>query len=138
MKIRSSFVSNSSSSSFINLGKKITNPIKAINDGKKILVYINGAGSSGDAADWCMMLNEKSWKILKNSKWFSSKNPVFFECSKYYEYIENDLINKLNVSHNIENCELFVFNKDYSSPNSIEELKEFLKNVGEEIKEEKE
>ena len=53
MKIRMNYVSNSSSSSFIIIGKRINNPLKAIKEGKKVIVHIESGGTSGADAKPC-------------------------------------------------------------------------------------
>ena len=131
MKIRLSFVSNSSSSSFVILGIRITNPLKAIKKGKKVFLHLDGGGTSGDAEDFGMWLDEECLNILTNSKWFSNfDEPHFFECSNSFSYIEGDECDKLKVINDIKDCEIFAFDRDYSSPNSVEGLKKFLENVG--------
>ena len=129
MKIRSGFVSNSSSSSFVIFGKRIGSPEKAIKEGKKVFVHLNGGGTSGEAEDWGMWLNAESWEILRDSKWFKGRTPVYFLCP---EGVDEDMAysDRLVTTKDIENQELFAFDRDYSSPNNIDQLKKFLEQVG--------
>ena len=41
--------------------------------------------------------------------------------------IYEDGEDKLNIIEDMNNVEIFSFKRDYSSPNSLEELKQFLK-----------
>ena len=130
MKIRTGFVSNSSSSSFVIVGHKTKKPLEAIKEGKKIFVYIEGAGISGEAEDWGMFLDDDGYKMLTESRWFKRREDqaIFFEVSKAIEAGEDEGI--LKVKEDIEGEEIFAFYRDYSSPDSIEQLNKFLDEVG--------
>ena len=125
MKIRNGFVSNSSSSSFLILGKRISNPEDKIKEGSKVIAVGYGCGTSGDAQDFCMELDQKSYDILVNNKWFieNESDFNFFEAqaSGYDE-------EKIHISKDM-NCTIYIFQKDESSPENICQLKEFLKNA---------
>ena len=128
MKIRNGFVSNSSSSSFVIVGREIKNPVQALKENKRVFVYIPGAGTSGDVEDWGMYIDNESYQLLKNSKWFDSWLPevIYFECSNDYQE-DKDENEKINILNDITNQQIFAFERDYSSPNSIKQLKKFLK-----------
>ena len=75
-----------------------------------------------------MRLDKESYELLKTSDWFLVRkdHAMFFEnigCNMIYEEGED----KLNVIKDMNNVEIFSFKRDYSSPNSLEELKQFLK-----------
>ena len=129
MKIRTSYVSNSSSSFFIILGNTTTNPLQSIKDGKNVIVYIEACGTSGDVGDWCINLTPEIYDIITNHKWFKPyAKPIYYELAEgtsvIYDEEKHDDI--LIVDNNVSNAELFAFNKDYSCPENIDELKEFL------------
>lgn len=130
MKIRNGFVSNSSSSSFVIIGKEIKNPLQALKENKKVFVYIPGAGTSGDVEDWGMYIDNESYQILKTSKWFDgwSSKVIYFECSNDYVDDKNE-DEKINILNDITNQQIFAFERDYSSPNNNEQLKKFLKGL---------
>lgn len=129
MKIRSGFVSNSSSSSFVIFGKRIGNPEKAIKEGKKVFVHLDGGGTSGEAEDWGMWLDTKCWNLLKESDWFKYYTPHYFECPDTFE-ASKEKENAVSISSDIEGLEIFGFNRDYSSPDTYEQLVKFLEDVG--------
>ena len=126
MKIRINYVSNSSSSSFIIVGHKINNPLKAIKEGKKVVIHIAHGGTSGDVEDWSMELDQESYKILVKSDFFKYREDrvTFFEAD-VNAYVENNE-EILHVLNDIQDKEIFYFERDYSSPNSIEGLIKFL------------
>ena len=128
MKVRSGYVSNSSSSSFVIFGTRIKNPQDVIKSGKRVFVFIDGGGTSGEAEDWGMFLDQECFDLLQKSKWFArNKNyTTFFECPDSFYDDEND---KLVVSKPIKGVEIFGFERDYSSPNNVEQLKKFLEEV---------
>ena len=128
MKIRTSYVSNSSSSSFVIVGNCIDNPLPFILQGKEVYVWVECGGTSGECEDWSMKLDKESYELLKTSNWFLMRQhcALFFEnigCNMVYEDGED----KLNIVKDMNNVKIFSFNRDYSSPNSLEELKQFLK-----------
>lgn len=128
MKIRTNYVSNSSSSSFVIIGNRIDNPLPFILQGKEVYVWVEAGGTSGECEDWSMKLDKESYELLKTSDWFLRHQhyALFFEnigCNMIYEDGED----KLNIIEDISNVEIFSFKRDYSSPNSLEELKQFLK-----------
>ena len=130
MKIRQGFVSNSSSSSFIVMGKKVGNPDRALKEGKKVMVFIEAGGTSGECEDWSMFLSKSSFDLLKASPWFQEQNPVYIEVNEkassswdpeLYDY-------RLNIKEDVSG-HVFAFYRDYSSPNNLKELRDFLKEV---------
>lgn len=126
MKIRISYVSNSSSSSFIIIGTKINNPLKSILNKKKVIVQIECGGTSGENEDWIMELDLETFRILKESEWFNRNK----DYTQYFEVDENaytDNEKVLHIVNDINNKEIYYFNRDYSSPDSKEKLIEFLK-----------
>lgn len=129
MKIRNGFVSNSSSSSFVIIGKKISSPIKALKDGKRVLVYVAGGGTSGEAEDWAMYLDHEIYGILQGSHWFNQMEHV-----EYWE-VEDDVVTEYDrksgeemmiVKNDIVDKTVFCFSRDYSSPDNKEQLLKFL------------
>lgn len=127
MKIRMNYVSNSSSSSFIIIGIRINNPLKAIKEGKKVIVHIESGGTSGDAEDWSMELNEESYELLKNSKYFKNREDraIYFEAD-VNACMDDNNEEILHVLNDIKGKEIFYFDRDYSSPDSKEGLLKFL------------
>ena len=129
MKIRICFVSNSSSSSFVIFGKRITNPLASIKNGKRVFVHLDGGGTSGEAEDWGMWIDEECLNLLEKSNWFKRfSNPDYFECSNGFEEDKKEY-DRIIVSDDIKEQQIFAFNRDYSSPNNIKQLKKFLKDV---------
>ena len=129
MKVRNGYVSNSSSSSFICIGKKITSPTNALKEGKKVLVYVVGGGTSGEAEDWSMSLDKEILSILQNSKWFNRMNHIeYWEVNDgiTVEYDRNTGEDMMIVKNNVNNETVFGFRRDYSSPNNKKQLLEFL------------
>ena len=129
MKVRNGYVSNSSSSSFICIGKKITSPTNALKEGKKVLVYVVGGGTSGEAEDWSMYLDKEILSILQNSKWFNRMNHIeYWEVNDgiTVEYDRNTGEDMMIVKNNVNNETVFGFRRDYSSPNNKKQLLEFL------------
>lgn len=124
MKIRMNYVSNSSSSSFVIIGQEITDINNFLKGEKDIYVCIENGGSSGDCADWIMKLTKESYEILIKSKWFNfhKDRARFFENESCF--IDKDEL--LNIEKDMKEVEIFSFNRDYSSPDNIKELKEFL------------
>lgn len=129
MKIRMSYVSNSSSSSFVILGQRLQSPVEAIKQGRRVFVYLEGAGTSGEAEDWGMWLDVESWEMLRDSKWFKGRTPVYFLCPEGFDE-DTARSDRLVTTKDIENQELFAFDRDYSSPNNVDQLKKFLELVG--------
>ena len=125
MKIRTGYVSNSSSSSFVVIGKKINNPEEALRQGKNVMVYVPAGGSSGEAEDWSMFLTEEALQMLYNSKWFKSMEHTFIEVYDKDEFEYDYREDIIKVKKPVKGT-LFAFLRDYSSPNSIEGLKDFL------------
>lgn len=133
MKIRMNYVSNSSSSSFVILGNKINNPLKLMNEGKNIIVHIKNCGTSGDVGDWCIPLTPEIYDIINHHSWFNHcEKPEYYELAQGTEIVFDKTINdyRLIVNENVSDAELICFQKDYTSPDNIDELKSFLKKEG--------
>ena len=73
-----------------------------------------------------MELDQESYKILINSDFFKYREDrvTFFEAD-INVYVENGK-EILHVLNDIQNKEVFYFERDYSSPNSTEDLIKFL------------
>ena len=127
MKIRSTYVSNSSSSSFVIFGDKITDPLASLKKGKRVFVFVPGGGTSGEAEDWGMFLDEECFNLLNDSSWFKErkKYSTFIECPEGFDE-DPEEVDKVIITKEIKNQTIFAFNRDYSSPNTLEGLKEFL------------
>lgn len=134
MKIRSGYVSNSSSSSFCVVGRQINNPDTQIELGRKVMVIVEAGGTSGENEDWSMILNKEAYNILNKSEWFN--NNKYYSCVKFIlcnkdarmEYDDNLHEDVLICTDDVEDS-VYVFNRDYSSPDNNEELINFLKDV---------
>jgi hypothetical protein len=132
MKIRNGFVSNSSSSSFVIIGKRISTPLKALQSGKKVLVYVDGGGTSGEAEDWAMFLDKETYAILQGSKWFNRMNDVEYwevEDGVATEYDSKSGEEMMVVENDVVDETFFGFRRDYSSPNNKKQLLQFLEDV---------
>ena len=134
MKIRSGYVSNSSSSSFCVVGRQIDNPDTHIELGRKVMVIVEGGGTSGEAEDWSMFLDKECYNILKDDEWFREcedyGNVKFIVCNKdaHTEY-DDELCDTVLVCTEDVEGRVYIFNRDYSSPENKEELINFLKDV---------
>lgn len=134
MKIRSGFVSNSSSSSFCVVGQQIDNPDTQIELGKQVIVIVEGGGTSGEAEDWSMFLDEECYNMLKDNEWFKRAegygNVKFIVCNKdaHTEYDDELHDDVLVCTEDVEG-HVYIFNRDYSSPENKEELINFLKDM---------
>ena len=130
MKYRSSFVSNSSSSSFVVTGHISQNPLKDIKEGKTVMLHVIHAGTSGEVEDWSYILDEESYNIITKSKWYEYRKHIstFFVVSDktHMQYHEDICEGVFHVDEDVMNETLFAFNRDYSSPDNIDQLKRFL------------
>lgn len=134
MKIRSGYVSNSSSSSFCVVGRQIDNPDTHIELGRKVMVIVEAGGTSGENEDWSMLLNKEAYNILNKSRWFNSNKD--YSCVRFIlcntdarmEYDDNLHEDVLICAHDVEDS-VYVFDRDYSSPDTNEELINFLEEV---------
>ena len=132
MKVRKGFVSNSSSSSFVIIGKRISTPLKALQSGKKVLVYVSGGGTSGEAEDWAMYLDKDILDVLQGSKWFNRMDNVEYwevEDGVATEYDSKSGEEIMVVENDVVDETFFGFRRDYSSPDNIEQLRKFLEEV---------
>ena len=127
MKVRNGYVSNSSSSSFIVIGERIKDPWKALKSGKKVMAYVPGGGTSGEAEDWSMFVDEETLTILTDSDWFGSMPHEFwavFDGTKTW-FDESTCNDKFEVAKDMSG-EFLGFCRDYSSPDDKKQLIKFL------------
>lgn len=122
MKIRIGYVSNSSSTSFVIIGKLIYDPLERIRAGARVMAVGYSCGRSGDVADWCMELDENSYNVLTSSEWFKNLIDDF----NFYEVFCSG-IDESDVSiPEKTNGRIFIIERDSTSCHNIKELKEFL------------
>ena len=137
MKIRYSFISNSSSSSFIIIGKAIINELELtniFNNFKKVLVLIENGGTSGDCEDWVAELTQKQFNKLEKTKWFQIRKDrgdvYLFDTSIKGTFRFNEVVGKYEFyDENFNQLVCREILKDYSSPNSNKEFNEFIKEI---------
>ncbi len=128
MKIRSNFVSNSSSSSFIIYGKKIDfydiNQEDLLDATKnKIICVLDGQGTSGECENFVFTVTPARIKLLQ-------KNKIPFENGEFYEVIKQwkDDEEIINITEPLTGGRLYTIVKDYSSPATDSERNpDFLK-----------
>lgn len=127
MKIRTNYVSNSSSSSFCIIGNLVKEPISSLKNGKKVWVYVEHGGTSGENEDWAMELNYETYDILNRSKWIQNKNPLYIESVENVscDWDKKCFDNNLNITKSVKG-NIFAFNIDDSSPCNKEDLIRFL------------
>ena len=124
MKIRNGYVSNSSSSSFVIVGKITNNPLKSLSENKRVMIYVQSGGNSGDAEDFAMFIDNEIYEIINNSKWIKyHSEPIYFEVNKHVHLEDSDC---LIVNKAVNDEQILFFNLDYSSPNNKEQLIKFL------------
>ena len=118
MKIRSNFVSNSSSSSFIIYGKKIDfydiNQEDLLDATKnKIICVLDGQGTSGEVEDFVFTVTPERIATLQKNK-IPFENGEFFEVMKEWGSDEE----VINITEPLTGGRLYTIKKDYSSPNN--------------------
>lgn len=130
MKIRYGYISNSSSSSFCVIGNVTSNPLSHLLKNEKVMILIEGAGKSGDCADWSYIIEDKdSYDIIKSSKFYKlHENNILYILmnNDYTIQFDDDVMDNVLVTNKDIDGHIFAFNRDYSSPNNKKELKEFL------------
>lgn len=117
MKTRVSFVSNSSSSSFVVIGKPVISLDEAVElskNGHTVIAELDDCGHSGDVEDFIFRITEQTAEILKNSKRTAYQKPAYIDVSRivgesddYVEISEDD--------HN-DGSRIWFFDKDDSAP----------------------
>ena len=124
MKIRYSYVSNSSSSSFIIYGNKLIydEAIKAIKDkSKNIMCVFEGAGTSGDCGDFVFTMTKDRFDLFK-------KYDVSLKDAKFYDVIKIWGTDIVDVKEPLTGGRLYEVSKDESSPwNDNADDKMFMK-----------
>lgn len=134
MKIRSGYVSNSSSSSFCVVGREVDDPLTQLKLGRQVVVIVEGGGTSGEAEDWSMFLDEECYDTLKDDEWFKEHEEYgdvkFIICNKdaHTEY-DDELHEPVLICTDDVEDRVYIFNRDYSSPDNKEELINFLKDM---------
>lgn len=122
MKIRSNYVSNSSSSSFLIIGNEIGNifdePKKELDFQKNYYIYIGK--NNFDSGTDVISLNQKLYDWLYEYKW-NIKDVGEGKIIKVIELIENDC---LKIPDNITNAKVWHIKMDHNSSETIKDLEE--------------
>lgn len=123
MKIRYDFVTNSSSSSYIILGREVTIKDISIVEGERYLCVGKELSDGYDMFE----LDEAMLKYIKKNK-ISRKH--YFRFYKFYTYLNSEDCPKLTINSlkqfikdEDEEFEIIEIEKDYHSSDSIEDLK---------------
>lgn len=121
MKIRMSYVSNSSSSSFVVIGEDITAGM--VSDtllSNEVIAVGENMGTSGENEDYIVLLTPERWDIIKNSNLKCKLQFIKVNFSTVTPDSEkNDILAEVK-------GKTWFFNKDYSSPQTSDELKKYI------------
>ena len=117
MKTRVSFVSNSSSSSFVVIGKPVASLDKAVElskNGHTVIAELDDCGYSGDVEDFIFRITEETARILSVSNRTEYHKPIYIDVSRVIGE-SDDLVEISEVDHN-DGSRIWFFDKDDSAP----------------------
>ena len=119
MKIRTGFVSNSSSSSFCFLGKSVSkNEVRElVSKGKRVVAVKEAGGTSGEAEDFIAEITNKNIEAI-------------FAYEKFEFFLIDHMIYDDDESFEIPKeitSKIYYFNRDYSSANNPEEISKWVR-----------
>lgn len=117
MKTRIGFVSNSSSSSFVVIGKRVISLDEAVELSKKghtVIAELDDCGHSGDVEDFIFRITEETAAILRNSRMLTWRQPTYVDVStEVKDSLDNVVITEKQRS---DGSRIWFFDKDDSAP----------------------
>lgn len=121
MKIRTGFISNSSSSSFCFLGKSVSrNEVRElVSKGKRVVAIKEAGGTSGEVEDFIAEITDKNIEAI-----FAYEKFEFFLID--HMIYDDDDDEPFEIPKEIT-TKIYYFNRDYSSANNPEEISKWVR-----------